>query len=315
MGNFLGIDLGGMSAKCAEFSNSKLSEALSAATNRKDPPEKTADLLSALCERVSDLSKIDAVGIGAPGIVDSERGLVVSWTTFGWKNVPLAALLKERLKKEVYLLNDANAAALGEAKYGAGKNFSSSVLFTIGTGVGCGIVLNGAIFEGFLGAGGEAGHMSVDFRGRKCSCGRRGCLETYASTRALIRSAEREIKKDPTGALSRLSKGKADGKTIFLALKEGDAGAKRVFSKFIDALGEGIANVVNLLRPEAVLIGGGISEEGETLLAPLREAVFQKVLISPSIVPLSIEAAALKNRAGLFGAAEFAREQFEKEYR
>lgn len=309
---YVGIDLGGMSAKCACLSGGALCPICRTPTSREDSPEATVSALARLAvsaaERASlDWEQIGAVGVGAPGIVDSGSGRIVNWTNFGWRNVPLAQMLQEALKKPVYCANDANAAALGEAKYGAGSKFSSSVLITIGTGIGSGIVLNGALYEGFQGAGAEVGHTVIDFHGRPCSCGRRGCLEAYASARALVDRVKDEVKEHSEGLLAKVSDGKIDGKTLFLALGQGDRAAEEIFSEYVAALGEGIVNVVNLLRPEAVLIGGGISAQGETLLSPLREYVFSRLLISANDAPLVLAAAKLGNDAGLYGAAEYAR--------
>lgn len=308
----LAIDLGGMSAKAALLTkDGKLLGKAQVATSAEEGAEQTVAALYSLmlaCAKNAEISlgEIEAVGVGAPGIIDSETGTVVSWTTFGWENFPLAGKLGDLCEKPVFVLNDANAAALGEAKFGAGKRFESSILVTLGTGIGGGIVLEGTLFEGFKGAGGEIGHMVICRGGRKCSCGRRGCLEMYASTRALVHDAERIRKKYPKSALNRVRK--VDGKAFFVALEENDIAAKEVFSKYIEVLGEGVLNLVNLFRPQAVLIGGGISAQGETLLKPLREYVSEKILM-PDYAPLEILAAELHNDAGLFGVAEYARQR------
>ena len=306
----LAIDLGGMSAKAALLTkDGKLLGRAQVATSAKESAKQTVAALNSLilaCAENANISldEIEAVGVGAPGIIDSERGTVVAWTTFGWENFPLAEKLGALSKKQVFVLNDANAAALGEAKFGAGKRFESSILITLGTGIGGGIVIEGELFEGFKGAGGEIGHTVIRYGGRKCSCGRRGCLEMYASTRALVRDAESVRKKYPDSALNRVRK--IDGKTFFAALNENDIAAKEIFSKYIEVLGEGILNLVNLFRPQAVLVGGGISAQGETLIAPLKKYVSEKILM-PEYAPLEILAAEFHNDAGLYGAAEYAR--------
>ena len=208
-------------------------------------------------------------------------------------------------------MNDANAAALGEAKFGAGKDYSDSVFITIGTGIGSGIIIGGKLFEGFRSAGAELGHTVIRMNGDQCTCGRKGCFERYASASALIRMTREEM------ALNRSSKmwhfaptaDDADGRTAFLAAKEGDASAQKVLDDYIAALGEGVLNVINVFRPQAIIFGGGISAEGETLLEPLRRYIRPRLYISEDYAPLSLVCASLGNDAGLYGAAQFAFER------
>lgn len=315
----IGIDLGGMSAKAAVLDDGKLTGKSRVVTDAKDSPEATAVILVKLCIQTLEkagktLDDVDAIGIGAPGVIDGASGTVVAWTNFGWKNVPLAELVAKFSGKPVFVANDANAAALGEAKYGAGKGFSDSVLITIGTGVGGGIILGGKLFEGYRGAGAELGHTVIRQDGELCSCGRRGCYECYASARALITLTRQEMERNPHTKLWKKAKTveDVDGKTMFEALKTGDEGAKRVLTEFIAGLGEGVVNIVNLLRPQAVIIGGGISAEGETLLQPLREYVLPRIYVSEEYAPISILPAALGNDAGLFGAAQYALDKMAK---
>lgn len=318
---FIGIDLGGMSAKAACLNRGKIFGKTCVKTSKDHTLEETISSLSNLaltsCKSADiDFSLIDAVGLGAPGIVDSERGVVVSWSNFGWKDVSLAELLSQKLKKPVFLVNDANAAALGEAKFGAGKQYRNSVLITLGTGVGGGILIDGKLFEGYKSAGAEIGHTVIQQGGRQCSCGRKGCLETYVSTRALIEQTKEEIRHNPNGILASVaSKTEVDGRTLFLALEKGDQGAERIFSEYIAALGEGILNFVNLFRPQAILIGGGVSAQGENLLSPLRKYVYDRLMVSLDYAPLEILAATLGNDAGIYGAAEFARTKLKKRMR
>lgn len=314
---FIGVDLGGMSAKASCLSGEgRLAAVVRAKTDIEDSPEKTINTLARLVREAAERgnvpqSSVAAVGVGAPGIIDCETGTVEEWTNFGWKRIPLAERLGSLLQKPCFVLNDANAAALGEARYGAGKRFQDSVLLTLGTGVGGGIVFSGRLYQGYKGAGGEIGHTVIKLGGRKCSCGRRGCLETYVSTRALARDALSEAKKHKDSKLYLLwrERGTADGFLLFDALKRGDACAERVFSRYIAALGEGILNLANLLRPQAVILGGGVSAEGETLLAPLRRYVNAR-LTAGDYAPLNILAATLGNDAGIVGAAEYARQRF-----
>lgn len=311
----IGIDLGGMSAKAAVLHNGVLEGKTSVATSKEDSPEKTAQNLARLALEAAEkagvnFKDISAVGIGSPGAVDSKTGTVVSWTNFGWTDVKLAELVSEYVKKPVFVLNDANAAALGETKYGAGKKFSDSVLITLGTGVGGGIMIGGKLFEGNKSAGAEIGHMIIRQGGELCPCGRRGCFERYASAGALIRSTQRAMAENENSALWKFAKTveEVDGRTAFLARAEGDETAQKVVSDYIAALGEGIVNLVNILRPQAIILGGGISHEGENLLAPLREYVRPQIY-AYDYAPVEILCAELGNDAGLYGAAAFAEER------
>ena len=312
----IGIDLGGMSAKAAILSGSKLEGKSRVETSAQAPAEQTALALAELALKTAEkagksMNDIQAIGIGSPGVVDSSDGTVVSWTNFHWKNVHLGALVEKYTGKRTFVLNDANAAALGEAKFGAGKDYSDSVLLTLGTGIGSGIILGGKLFEGYRSAGAELGHTVICMDGEQCTCGRKGCFERYASTTALISLTREAMRSDRASAMWKFahSPEEADGRTAFLALKEGDAAAQGVLDKYISALGEGVLNVLNIFRPQAIILGGGISAEGETLLEPLRRYVYPRMYVSVEYAPVSLVCATLGNDAGRDGAAQFA---FEK---
>ena len=311
----IGIDLGGMSAKAAVLSDGALKGKCSVETSAGDAPELTAKNLAELAKKAAAeagvaFDEISAIGIGSPGVIDSATGTVARWSNFDWTNVELAKLVSEHTKKPVYVLNDANAAALGEAKFGAGKNFSDSIFVTIGTGVGGGIMIGGKLFEGHKSAGAEIGHTVIRQNGELCSCGRRGCFERYASTSGLIRATKRAMEENPDSALWKFAPTleKAGGRTAFLAQAEGDEVAKGVVNDFIAALCEGITNLINVLRPQAIIIGGGISNEGENLLAPLRKYI-EPLIYANFYAPVQVVRAALGNDAGLYGAAVFAQER------
>ena len=309
----IGIDLGGMSAKAALLSGAKLEGKSRVVTSADVSAEKTTFALAELAVQTAEkagksMGDVQAIGIGAPGVIDSADGVIVSWTNFGWKHIPLGALVEKYTGKKTFVLNDANAAALGEAKFGAGKEYSDSVLVTLGTGVDSGIMIGGKLFEGFRSAGAELGHTVIRVGGEQCSCGRRGCFERYASASALIRLTQEGMRLDRGSAMWRFAHTpeEADGRTVFLAMKEGDPAAQRVFDDYIEGLGEGILNIVNTFRPQAIILGGGISAEGETLLEPLRRYVFPRLYVSVDYAPLSIVCASLGNDAGLYGAAQYA---------
>ena len=312
----IGIDLGGMSAKAALLSGAKLEGKSRVETSAQNSAEQTALSLAELAVQTAEkagrsMDDVQAIGIGSPGVIDSASGTVVNWSNFGWANVPLGALVEKYTGKKTFILNDANAAALGEAKYGAGKEYSDSVLVTLGTGVGSGVIIGGKLFEGYRSAGTELGHMVIRAGGEQCTCGRRGCFERYASTTALLQLTRDGMRSDRTSAMWRFAHSyeEADGRTVFLAIKEGDVTAQRVLDTYIGSLGEGIVNIINIFRPQAVILGGGISAEGETLLAPLRRFVRANMFISEDYAPITLTCASLGNDAGLYGAAHYAFER------
>lgn len=305
---YAGIDFGGMSAKAGIFDeNGKLLAKDSVKTSKEDGYVVTVVKMARLVRSMEEAAKVrvKAVGIGAPGVIDGEGGLVVHWSNYNWEDKPLAKDLSEKLGVPVKLTNDANAAALGEATFGAGKNYRDSIFITLGTGVGSGIILNGKVFEGSHGAGAEAGHMVLEVGGIPCACGRRGCFEQYASASALIRDTKRAMFENRESLMWTLVGGdpeKVDGKTAFTAARERDAAAQQVVKNYVMYLGEGILNLINIFRPQAIIIGGGVSNEGETLLQPLRKYVSERLYVDCERVPLTINRAALGSDAGMYGA-------------
>lgn len=311
---YVGIDLGGMSAKAGVFADGELVLKERVKTKASDGFEGVAENLAALAENAVahaglDYAAVTAIGIGSPGVVDSKSGIVVKWGNYRWVNAPLGERVARRAKKPVFVTNDANAAALGETKFGAGKNYKDCILITLGTGVGSGIVLDGKLWEGFRGAGGEAGHMVLKVGGRPCACGRRGCFEQYASATALIAQTREAMLENPQSLLWEITNGsldKVDGSTSFRAAKFGDVAAQKIVDEYILYLGEGVANLVNIFRPQAVMIGGGVSNQGDELLNPLREYVKEHINVSVDYAPLDIVKATLGNDAGIYGAYAYA---------
>ena len=312
---YIGIDFGGMSAKAGLFDEQgKLLIRDSVATSKEDgyaaTVQKTASLALALCgaAKVRPAS-VGGIGMGTPGVIDGAKGTVVRWTNYGWDNKPFAADLSKATGLPVVISNDANAAALGEAKFGAGRQYRDSILLTLGTGVGSGIILGGKIFEGFCGGGGEAGHMVINVGGVPCPCGRRGCFEQYASATALIRETKRAMFENKSSLLWEIAKTPdgVDGKSAFDAAARGDAAAQEVIKHYCIALAEGIVNLVNIFRPQAVLIGGGVSGQGENLLRPVRKFVGERLYVDSETIPLSVVLASLGNDAGMLGAYALAR--------
>ena len=256
-----------------------------------------------------DMSQIEAIGVGAPGMINSKDGVIIYSNNLDWHNVKLSRDLKELTGKNVYITNDANAAALGEAKYGSGKDFNDSVFVTLGTGVGGGIVIGGKLFEGYKSAGAEVGHMVILEKGELCTCGRKGCLEAYASATALIRDTKNAMKFHKKSKMWEICGGdidKVSGRTSFEAARAGDKVACDVVSSYIEHLAEGIINLVNILRPEAVILGGGICNEGDYLLEPLRAIVELRMYGGNNYAPVVLKIASLGNDAGMMGALAFA---------
>lgn len=315
MNTYFGIDLGGTYIKYGLVTED--GEILEKGKISTPSGSVYSETIKAIASVVQELATTHGVpicglGIGSPGVVDGEKGIVRTSGNLGWENKPLAKDLSDRLGISVTLTNDANAAAYGEYACGAGSDYKSVVLVTLGTGIGSGIVLNGKLFEGDEGAGAELGHEVIRFGGEKCSCGRRGCFEAYASATALIRQTKRAMEKSKASALWQLCEGdinKVNGKTAFDGAHTGDKAAKRVIGNYLRYLSEGLANIANTFRPEAILIGGGISAQGENLVLPLQKRVNKLMLGHGSYAPVIIKTASLGNDAGLIGAAMLAKER------
>ena len=281
--HYIGIDLGGTSIKGAVVTEGGtiLKEA-SCPTQRESGPEhvarEIAGLITALAEGY-DPQAIGGVGVGCPGIVEDHSGIVRYSANLHWENFDLRAAVQKYSGYTVRLANDANAAALGEVVAGCAQNVDSAVILTLGTGVGSGVVLNGKILTGCTGGAAELGHMVVEDGGAPCACGRKGCFETYASATGLIRMAKEAMAQHPESLLHATAAevGDVNGQTIFRAKEQGDPTAVAVVERYIHYLSVGIANVINCFYPEVVALSGGIANQGEALLAPLREAVAPQV--------------------------------------
>ncbi len=320
-GYIVAIDLGGMSAKGALFSLAgELLCEEKVKTHKSNGFEGTMSALNGLAHALAEkggvsFEEVVAIGAGAPGIVDRESGVILRWSNFDWNNVPFAQTLSDLTGKRVVVSNDANVAALGEASFGATAKFQSSILLTLGTGVGGGMIFNGEIIEGFHSAGAELGHITIRKDGLPCACGRKGCYEKYASATALISQTRHAMVEDLNSLMWTIADGRienVDGRTAFAAARQGDETAKRVVQEYVGYLSEGIADFVNILRPEAIVLGGGVANEGEDLFEPLRKAVDERTYIAMDIVPLKIVGAQLGNRAGIYGAYCLAKQLIEK---
>ncbi|MBI4444632.1 MAG: ROK family protein [Acidobacteria bacterium] len=268
--------------------------------------DKMADRLQLLCgpggERFSDIASI---GVGSPGPLDLKTGTVVFTPNLRWTNVPLKALLEERLRKPVIVDNDAVAATFGEWWVGAGRPYEDIVGLTLGTGVGGGIILGGRIHHGFQGVAGHIGHMVIVANGRPCHCGNQGCLEAYVSATAISARGEEALKAGAASVLHHVEK-PLTSKKIFQSALQGDAFARRLFDETAWFLAIGINNVLNILNPQAVVIAGAVANAGELLFRPLREHLakiaFPQVGAETRVLP-----GKMGEFSGVVGAAGMAR--------
>ncbi len=248
---------------------------------------------------------IKAVGVGSPGAIDVKNGVVVQAYNLPFHMTKARELFQKDWNVPFFIENDANAAAYGEFMAGAAKGCRDAVCVTLGTGVGGGIIIDGKIISGFNGAGGEIGHMGIVHNGRACSCGNNGCWEAYSSATALVNFTKEEMEKDRNSSMWELCGGSLDkvsGRTAFTAAKAGDQAGLAVVDKYRMYLAYGILNIVNMLSPEVICVGGGVSGEGDYLLDPVREYLTAHAF-SLEIPQTKVVAAQLGNDAGIIGAA------------
>ena len=317
----IGIDLGGTGIKvglCDDALN--ILDKESAPTLSQRPPEEIvkdmADLTKKIIERNNlQISDISSVGIATPGTVDVETGTVIYSNNIPMKNFPMVEIYKKFLAVDrVYIENDANAAALGEALAGSAKDTDSSIMITLGTGVGGGIILGGKIFAGGINhAGGELGHTVINIDGRQCTCGRRGCLEAYCSATALTdmtkeKMHELKLKGIPSLLFDFAERdGRVSARTAFSAKSGGDKYGAELVNEYIKNLAAGITNIVNVFQPETVCIGGGVSGERDNLIVPLAAIVNADQYTRTNKSKTIIKVATLGNNAGIVGAAGLGR--------
>ena len=251
------------------------------------------------------LSGVASMGLAVPGTFDPDAGMVFRAVNLGLENVPLGPMLRERLGIPVVLENDANAAALGEFVAGAGQGYRSLVAVTLGTGIGGGAVLEGKLYTGFNSAALEVGHTVIRRDGRQCNCGRKGCWETYASATGLIRSTREAMTAHPESLLWKLAPTLEDvnGKTPFDAAQAGDSVARAVVNEYVEDLACGITNLINLLQPEVLCVSGGVSKQGEALLAPVRAILDREEMTRSAVRRTKVCLAQLGSEAGTVGAA------------
>ena len=270
-----------------------------------------AELCRKLCaDHNIALSEIESIGIASPGIANHDTGVVEYANNLPFRKFPIAQMLRERLGIErVRLENDANAAAWGEAVAGAAKGTTNSIMITLGTGVGGGIIIDNKVYSGFNYAGAELGHIVIEVNGAQCSCGRKGCWEAYSSATGLIRMTKEKIEECEREGRPTLmkkiaeEKGKVSGRTAFDAKRAGDEAAAEVVDKYVLYLAEGLSNIVNIFQPEVVSLGGGVSNEGDYLLDLLMPRIRERVYGGNIVLATKICVAKLGNNAGIIGAA------------
>ncbi len=307
----IGIDLGGTNIKVGIVSENY--EIISDARTKTNLPRPAEGIVDGICEAVDlalkganlTIKDINSIGIGTPGSANRETGEVLYSNNLGFRNVHLGAMLKERLSKDVYVENDANAAAFGEYLAGGGKGYENVVVITLGTGVGGGVIIDGKIYTGFNFCGAELGHTVIEYNGRPCTCGRLGCFEAYSSATALITSTKKAMEEHKDSKMWEIagSLDKVDGKTAFDGMRADDETAKSVVKEYIEYLGCGLTNMANIFQPQILLIGGGICKEGDNLIKPLREIIARDCYcIDEKLLP-KLDVCTLGNSAGIIGAA------------
>ena len=315
---YIGVDLGGTNIAIGICDKSlKILDKGSVPTNPNRAPEliikDMTDLTARLLEKNGiSLDEVESVGIASPGSCNSETGVVTYANNLPFENFEIAKIFKSFLPvKKVIVENDANAAALAEALVGAAAGVKHSVMITLGTGVGGGIIIDGKVYSGFNHFGGELGHIVIEKGGRPCSCGRRGCWEAYSSATGLTNMTKDKIAECKKNGIPSLmvkeleENGKVSARTAFNAMKAGDAAGKEVVDEYIAYLATGLGNIINIFQPEILSIGGGVCNEGEYLTKPLEQLIkFERYGgANPRGPQTKLKIATLGNDAGIVGAA------------
>lgn len=307
---YIGVDLGGTNIAIGLVDKEgKIIEQRSIPTLKERGIKLICDDMISLCQSLMDDNKLNkedihSIGIGTPGEIDSKNGVIVFASNIAMDNFPITETISSKLGIPTYLANDADCAALGEVTAGAGKGARNAVIVTLGTGIGGGLIVNGELYTGSYPGAGEIGHIVIDYKGRKCGCGRKGCFEQYGSATALINDAIRAAIANPTSQLNYYIKGdydKMNAKIPFDAAKKGDRIAIEVIGQYLDYLSAGLTNIVNIFQPDTIIIGGGIAKQGDNLTIPLSNKVKKETFTKE--FNTKIEVAKLGNDAGIIGAA------------
>lgn len=310
----IGVDLGGTKILTALVSpeGDMIAGKRSPTAARSGPEEVIARIFTTI-EQVlhqanAEIGDIRGIGIAAAGALDTERGVVTTSPNLpGWRDVPLRGMVRDRFGAAAFLINDANAAALGEHRFGAGKSVDNLIYITVSTGIGGGIIIDGKLYQGAGGSAGEVGHMTIDINGPRCSCGSNGCLEVLASGTALAREAQRCITEGAESSILRLADGKISSitaKIVSDAAQDGDLLARELIHRTGTYLGIGLANLVNIFNPEMIIVGGGLSNIGDMLLNPARQMVMERAF-KVAAQRVRIVPSQLGGNAEAVGAAAF----------
>lgn len=312
---FFGVDIGGTNIN-AGFVNEagdvlvwhqvKTETATRTSEEILDEVVRLFDHLLATSDVVRD--DVIAVGVGSPGVTDKAMRVIVRAYNLPFDHVEAAAYLEERIGLPVFVGNDANVAALAEARIGAGRGAESSLTVTLGTGVGGGMVINDRVYSGFNGAGVEVGHVLLKLDGLPCTCGRRGCVEVYCAASALVRQTAEAAEENPDSALAAAIRAgkRVSGRLAFDLADQGCPVAKAVVNQYTRYVGEAVASYINALNPERILIGGGVSRQGKSFTDAVAEIALREAFLVEGVPKPAILPAELSNDAGLVGAAFFA---------
>ena len=307
----IGVDIGGTSIKGAFITNQgEILSRFSMKVDRNETPEteigKLCDIINASIKEGNYEGKVAGIGIGSPGTLDMDKGIILSSPNLqSWAGFNIKKFMTARTGLPVELNNDANVAALGEAKFGSGAKYKSALMLTLGTGVGGGIIIDGKLYDGNKHQGGELGHMSIRMGGRPCGCGRRGCLEAYASATALIKDTREMMAKHPESALTEIEKelGGVDARNAFIAEARGDKCGKKLVRDYVKYLSEGLINYCNIFRPEVFILSGGVANEGENLLKRVRRYLKKNTYGMKGSEKVDVVTAQLGYDSGKIGAA------------
>ncbi len=308
----LGIDIGGMSVKfgIVDSNNSIVGRHVIETDVEVEAEKFVEQMIEAtkvvINENGYQLSDIESIGIGCPGVINTKNGVVVYASNLSWDNVKVAEPFSNEFKVPVVLANDADAAALGEATAGAANGARNAALLTLGTGVGSGVIIDGKILSGPLNGGCEMGHITIEPDGVMCACGNRGCLETCASATALMRMGREAARSNPESMLTKEAKGDIEsikGKLIFDCKEAGDEVAIKVVDTYLDYVTIGVSTVVNIFRPEVVILGGGVSAQKEKLTDEIEKRLKKRAFGTGVCEHAKITTSVLGNDAGIIGAA------------
>lgn len=308
---YIGVDLGGTNIKCGVVTKEGVILHQQSVPTKADRPqdEIIADIIGVIRSVIKDsgtnMDDIVSIGLGSPGAIDSEKGVVIKAGNLSWYDVNLKEKLEDAFNKPAFIANDANVAALAEDLFGAGRGRKSTLLMTIGTGLGAGYVLDDKIQAGAHGVGAELGHMIIVPEGLECTCGNKGCFERYTSASALIAWGQEAMEKDSECAIAKRADGDKQNVTAKLVMdlaKEGDEVAYKIFDDYTRYFAYGIVNLVNIIDPEVIILGGGVSRAGDFLLDKIKKEVAPRVFCKQAPYA-EILVSEMGNDAGVIGAA------------